>query len=284
MYPASQGAMSMSSNAASAITGGNERMGAQSFPAQVRRAFVRAELLLPGAAFVVFIAAWQWISGRVNPILFPAPWDVATAFRSLVTSGTLWPALLTSLQTLTLGFLISLAIGLAGGILTGRIPLLQTILNPYIEAIYATPRVVIIPLVILWFGVGDSGRLFLVVIGTFVPILVNTNIGIRNARKDLIEVGRSFGANERQLIWNAILPGAVPYIVAGMRIGIGRALIGVVLSEIFLDLTGLGGLIQTDVSYFRVDRMIAVVLVYSMLGIVLMLAADRIERRFSGWR
>ncbi|MEZ4522960.1 MAG: ABC transporter permease subunit [Thermomicrobiales bacterium] len=118
-------------------------------------------------------------------------------------------------------------------------------MSPYIEALYATPRVVIVPLIILWSGIGDTGRLVLVVMGTFIPIMVNTTIGIQNARRDLIEVGYAFGANERQLVWHAILPGAVPYIIAGVRVGIGRALVGVVIAEIFLDLTGLGGLIQT---------------------------------------
>jgi ABC-type nitrate/sulfonate/bicarbonate transport system permease component len=245
---------------------------------------LRPGLLLPLAALIGFLSFWQWVSGRVDPLLFPSPWEVAVAFDDLVRSGVLWPAMRTSLSTLFIGFGISLVIGLVGGVLTGRIPLLRLILNPYLEAIYATPRVVIVPLVILWFGVGDSGRLFLVVIGTFIPIWVNTAIGMDNARKDLIEVATSFGANEREIVWHAVLPGAVPYIVTGMRVGIGRALIGVVVAEIFLDLTGLGGLIQTSVSYFQVDRMIAVVLIYAMLGILLMLGAGLLEKRFSTWR
>ncbi len=246
--------------------------------------FARPTIIFPAIAFCLFIALWQWMSGRIDPLLFPAPWKVVLAYRELFTSGELWPALLTTLQTLAIGFSISAAIGLVGGVLIGRIPLLETILNPYIEAIYATPRVVIIPLIILWFGVGDTGRLFLVVIGTFIPIMINTSTGIRNARQDLIEVAKSFGASEQQLVRHAILPGAVPYIIAGMRIGIGRALIGVVIAEIFLDLTGLGGMIQTDVSYFRVDRMIAVVVIYALLGTVLMALTGKIEQRFSAWR
>ena len=246
--------------------------------------FARPTLIFPAIAFVLFLAFWQWISGRIDPLLFPAPWRVVLAYRELISSGELWPALLTTLQTLAIGFAISAVVGLVLGVLTGRIPLLHTILTPYVEAIYATPRVVIIPLVILWYGVGDTGRLFLVFIGTFIPIMINTSIGIQNARQDLIEVGRAFGANERELVRHAILPGAVPYIIAGMRIAIGRALIGVVIAEIFLDLTGLGGMIQTDVSYFRVDRMIAVVLIYSVLGIVLMALTGKVEQRFSAWR
>lgn len=246
--------------------------------------FARPTLIFPAMAFCLFIAFWQWMSTRIDPLLFPAPWKVVLAYRELISSGQLWPALMTTLQTLAIGFAISAVVGLTLGVLTGRIPLLHSILNPYIEAIYATPRVVIIPLVILWFGVGDTGRLFLVFFGTFIPIMINTSVGIQNARQDLIEVGRAFGANERELVRHAILPGAVPYIIAGMRVAIGRALIGVVIAEIFLDLTGLGGMIQTDVSYFRVDRMIAVVLIYAMLGTVLMALTGKVEQRFSVWR
>jgi ABC-type nitrate/sulfonate/bicarbonate transport system permease component len=246
--------------------------------------FARPTVIFPAIAFVVFIALWQWMSTRIDPLLFPSPWRVVTAYQELITSGQLWPALLTTLQTLAIGFAISAVFGLVLGVLTGRIPLLHSILNPYIEAIYATPRVVIIPLIILWFGVGDTGRLFLVFFGTFIPIMINTSVGIQNAREDLIEVGKAFGANERELVRHAILPGAIPYIIAGMRVAIGRALIGVVIAEIFLDLTGLGGMIQTDLSYFRVDRMIAVVLIYSALGTILMALMGKIEQRFSVWR
>jgi ABC-type nitrate/sulfonate/bicarbonate transport system permease component len=244
----------------------------------------RPQLVLPMLAFVGFIAIWQWFSGRVNPILFPAPMEVLRAYRELWNSGDLWPAFLTTMKTLSLGFLLAALVGIVGGILVGRLPVLGVLVDPYLEAIYATPRVVITPLVILWFGIGDNGRLFIVFIGTFIPILVNTAVGVRNARQDLIEVGRSFGASERELVQHVILPGAVPFVIAGLRIGIGRALIGVVIAEIFLDLTGLGGLIQTDASYFRVDRMIAVVLILALLGTILMAGLGKLEQHFSTWR
>ncbi len=241
-------------------------------------------ILLPAAAFVVFLIGWELFSRQVDPILFPSPLRVLQAYGTLISSGQLPAAFLTTMQTLTIGFLLSAVVGIGGGIFVGRNPLAWAVLDPYIEAIYATPRVVITPLVVVWFGVGDTGRLFLVFIGTFIPILINTAIGVRNARPDLLEVGQAFGASERDLIRHVILPGSIPYVIAGLRIGIGRALIGVVIAEIFLDLTGLGGLIQTDVSYFRVDRMIAVVLVLAMIGTVLMAITGKIEQRFATWR
>lgn len=241
-------------------------------------------IVFPAAALVLFLIGWELFSRQVDPILFPSPLSVLLAYGPLISSGQLPAAFLTTMQTLSIGFLLSAVVGIVGGIFIGRNPLAWAVLDPYIEAIYATPRVVITPLVVVWFGVGDVGRLFLVFIGTFIPILINTAIGVRNARPDLIEVGEAFGASERDLIRHVILPGSVPYVIAGLRIGIGRALIGVVIAEIFLDLTGLGGMIQTDVSYFRVARMIAVVLVLAMIGTVLMAITGRLERRFSTWK
>lgn len=268
-----------------AITGQESQVGDEiTFSRKLYYFLFRPALILPTIAFVLFIAFWQWMSGRIDPLLFPSPWRVVLAYEELISTGVLWPALWTTLQTLGLGFGIATGIGLVLGILTGRIPLLHSLLSPYIDALYATPRVVIVPLIILWFGIGDTGRLILVIMGTFIPIMMATTIGIHNARKDLIEVGLAFGANERQLVWHAILPGAVPYIVAGFRVGIGRALVGVVIAEVFLDLTGLGGLIQTNVSYFRVDTMIACVLIYAILGTTFMAVTSKVEKHFSVWR
>lgn len=239
---------------------------------------------LPAIAFVVFLIAWE-VGGRLaNPILFAPPSRVAEAFVELTSSGRLPQALLVSLQSLAAGLVLSLVTGLAIGILLGLHPKLARAVEPYIDAIYATPRVVMIPLVILWFGVGFWGRLFIIWIGGVVPIILNTAIGVRNARQDLIEVARSFGVTERQLVRHVILPGAVPYVMGGLRIAAGRLLLGVVIAEIFLDLTGVGGLIQTESAYFRTDNMLVGVLVFALLGVVMMWAFDRLENRFSSWK
>ena len=243
-----------------------------------------AGTLLPAAAFVVFLVVWE-VAGRLsNPILFAPPTRVAEAFVELTASGRLPQALLVSLQSLAVGFVLALVSGLAIGVVLGLHPTLARAVEPYIDAIYATPRVVMIPLVILWFGVGFWGRLFIIWIGGVVPIILNTAIGVRNARQDLIEVAKSFQASDRQLVRHVILPGAVPYVIGGLRIAAGRLLLGVVIAEIFLDLTGVGGIIQTESAYFRIDNMLVGVLVFAVLGVLMMWAFDLLERRFSGWK
>lgn len=239
---------------------------------------------LPALAFVVFLVAWE-VAGRLaNPILFAPPTRVAEAFVELTVSGRLPQALLVTLQSLAVGFVLALVTGLAIGVLLGLHSTLARVVEPYIDAIYATPRVVMIPLVILWFGVGFWGRLFIIWIGGVVPIILNTAIGVRNAREDLIEVARSFEATDRQLVRHVILPGAVPYVIGGLRIAAGRLLLGVVIAEIFLDLTGVGGIIQTESAYFRTDNMLVGVLVFAVLGMAMIGGFGIVEKRVSGWK
>ncbi|TQM11465.1 ABC transporter permease [Pseudonocardia kunmingensis] len=239
---------------------------------------------LPLFAFVTFLGMWEVTGRLVDPVLFAPPSRVAEAFGELIADGRLQEALLVTLNSLVLGFFLALASGLAIGVPLGLYPTLARVVEPYIDAVYATPRVVLVPLVILWFGVGFEGRLFIIWIGGVVPIIINTAIGVRNARQDLVEVARSFGAKDPQVVWHVILPGAVPYVIAGLRIAAGRLLLGVVIAEIFLDLTGIGGLIQTESQYFRADNMLAGVIVLAVIGILMIGAFDLVERRVSGWK
>ena len=248
------------------------------------RTLWRPEIFLPLLAAVVFLGVWEVVGRAMNPILFSPPSRVAEEFVFLTRSGRLPRAFLTTMNALLVGYGLSVVVGLVVGVILGRSKLVARLLEPYIDAIYATPRVVIITLVILWFGVGYVGRVFIIWLGTVIPIMINTAVGIRNSRQDLIEVARSFGANERELARHVTLPGSVPYIVAGLRIGAGRALVGVIVAEIFLNLTGLGGIIQTEAQFFRTARMLAAVVVVGVMGAVFIGALGALERRFASWR
>lgn len=249
-----------------------------------RRWWRDPDRVLPTAAVLVFLLTWELLGRASDPILFAPPTRVAGAFYDLTASGRLPRAMLITLNAFTVGFLLSVVVGIPFGVLLGRLPRFSRVVEPYVDAIYATPRVVIVPLIILWFGVGYTGRVFLIWLGTVIPIILNTAVGVRNSRPDLIEVAKSFGTNERDLVRHVILPGAVPYVIAGLKIAAGRALIGVVIAEIFLDLTGVGGIIQTEASFFRVAPMLAGVVVFGAFGTVLLSAMDRLERRFSAWK
>jgi ABC-type nitrate/sulfonate/bicarbonate transport system permease component len=242
------------------------------------------DIMLPLGLFVLFLATWEYVGQRSDPILFSPPSRVAAAFVDLSSSGRLWAALGITLNALLVAFGLSVLVGITVGVLLGRLPRVARVVEPYIDAIYATPRVVIVPLVILWFGVGYSGRLFIIWIGTVIPIILNTAIGVRNVRKDLLEVATAFKASERDIVRHVVLPGAVPYVIAGLRIAAGRALIGVVIAEVFLDLTGVGGIIQMEASYFRTAPMLAGVVIFSVLGVVMVGGFGTLESRFSVWK
>lgn len=240
--------------------------------------------VLPYIGFAGFFIAWEIVGRAINPILFATPTRIIAAYPKIIASGDLPRAFRITMETLLTGYLFAAAVGIVLAFIIARVEVVRSVLDPYIEVVYATPRVVLVPLTIVWFGIGFSARVFLVFIGTFIPILINTETGLRHTDAALVEVGRSFGANEWEMFRHIRLPSSIPYIVAGLRIGIGRALVGVIVAEMFLELTGLGGLIMTYGTFFRTDQMLAVVLILSVMGIVFMRAASWLEHKLSPWK
>lgn len=244
----------------------------------------RPTVYLPVMNLLLVLVVWEIVGRQIDPLLFAPPTAVFAAFGDLIGSGVLLSATLTTMNALTVGFLLSVGFGIPVGVILGRNDTLRRVVDPYLDAIYATPRVVIVPIIVLWFGVGYQGRLFLIFIGTTIPIIVSTAVGVRNARPDLMEVARSFGASGRQTVRHVQLPGAVPYVAAGLRIAAERAVVGVVIGEIFLELTGLGGLIQVSAQGFDVPEMLCAVVMIAMVGTIFISLLDALERRFSSWK
>ncbi|WP_162606620.1 ABC transporter permease [Jiangella asiatica] len=240
--------------------------------------------LLRLATLAVFLGCWLLFSASVDPLLFPSPVRVVEAYREMLETGELVGAAWTTAWTFAVSMVLAVVAGLALALLAVRSGVLGSIIDPYLLALYATPVIVMVPLIILWIGVGDVGRITLVFIGAFIPIYVNAEEGLRNVRADLVEVTASFGASRRDVVREVVIPGALPFIAAGLRIGLGRALAAIVVAEIFLSLTGLGGLIQASVGYLRVDKMVAAALVLSAAGILTMALMSRLEKRLEPWR
>lgn len=240
-------------------------------------------ILLPLASLVVFLGAWEIIGRRTDPLLFAPPSATAGAFAEMLASGELVDASLTTLGTLFTGYLLAIVVGILLGVAMGR-SLLGPLLSPYLYAIFSTPRVVIVPLVIVWFGVGYTGRLFLVFLWSMIAIAASTADGVRNARPDLVEVARSYGVSRVQMIRHVLLPGAIPFVVSGLRVGAERAVVGVIIAEMFLQLTGLGGLIRASATEFETARTLAGVVTIALIGTALISAVDVLESRFSAWR
>jgi ABC-type nitrate/sulfonate/bicarbonate transport system permease component len=233
---------------------------------------------------VVVLVAWE-VSGRqIEPLFMSYPTAISTSAFEMIRSGELPAAFLDSLGTLLLGFLIASVLGIAIGLLIGRYRTVEAATDWLVNALYATPLVAIIPLVVLWFGLGFSAKLFIVVILAIFPILINTAAGVRNVPPPLLDVGFAFAATERQLFTKFILPAALPYMMTGLRLGVGRAIIGMVVAEFFTAITGLGALIVKYGNQYDTAAMFVPILTLMLLGVTLTSLMRRIESWIAPWK
>jgi ABC-type nitrate/sulfonate/bicarbonate transport system permease component len=235
-------------------------------------------------AIVCVVGAWEFFGRRVNPLFMSYPTAILKAGMVMASTGELLQALKSSLLTLLVGYLIAAIIGVMVGLITGRYKLLDAATDWIVNALYATPLVALIPLVILWFGLGDAAKLFIVSMLAVFPILINTSAGVRNVPRALIDVGTAFAANEGQTFLKIILPAAVPYMMTGLRLGIGRAIIGMVVAEFFTAITGLGALIVKYGNQYDTASMFVPILVLMLLGVALTSLLRRAEEFFAPWR
>lgn len=244
----------------------------------------RALAIVRLVSIVVVLGLWQAAEGHVNPLFLPTPLAIGKAAWKMIVSGELEVALLSSLSILLAGFFIASAVGVALGLLIGRYRVVEAATDWLINALYATPLVAIIPLVILWFGLGDPAKLFIVMILSVFPVLINTIAGVHNVPRNLIDVGTAFAAREREVFVKIILPSALPYMMTGLRLGIGRAIIGMVVAEFFTAVTGLGALISKYGNQYDTAAMFVPILVLMIIGIILTFGVRRLEGAIAPWK
>lgn len=236
------------------------------------------------ASIFIVIAAWEYFGRQVNPLFMSYPSAIARAAVALVHNGELLVALLSSVKTLLVGFATAVIIGVVLGLLIGRYRYFDAATDWFVNALYATPLVALIPLVVLWFGLGDAAKLFIVTLMAVFPMLINTAAGVRNVPRSLIDVSTAFAANERQVFLKIILPSAVPYMMTGVRLAVGRAIIAMVVAEFFTAITGLGAMIVKYGNQYDTASMFVPILLLMILGITLTSLAKRAESMFAPWR
>jgi NitT/TauT family transport system permease protein len=252
-------------------------------PRPVRRR-IRREWPLRLASIAVVLAAWELYAPHVSPILLKPPSAIALAFVDLLRDGTLLAALLESLHNLVIGFAIALVLGILIGIASARWWVVENATNPWVNALYSTPSVALVPFLTLWLGYGDKAKVASIALFALFPVLINTQQGVRHVDPGLIEVARSFSSSERRMWTDVLLPSALPYILTGIRLGIGRALVGMVIAEFLVSYSGgLGSLIIQYQNNFKVARMFVPVIVVAFLGIVLIGAVSWLERIVAPW-
>ena len=254
----------------------------------MRQTFYRRHegLILGGVAVLLAMAAWQalWSSGRISPLFFTGPSAVAVRFREEWTHGRLKDDLLYSGLNFAIGVGLAIASGVVLGVVIGWYRKLAMIFEPFVNALYATPRVALVPLILIWFGIGMWSKVFIVFINAFFPVLINTIGGIRATDADLLRAARAFCASDWQIFKTVAIPGAVPFILTGVRQSVALGLIGVVVGEMFGGSQGIGYMVNYGGQTFQTDTVFLGVAIIACSGIVLTWLAERLERRFSRWR
>ncbi|MDE3111822.1 MAG: ABC transporter permease [Chloroflexota bacterium] len=241
------------------------------------------EPLLPAAAVAVVLGVWQWSGSFLSPILISTPTRIAQDLVELFARGVIFSPLAESLEELVIGGSVGILAGIALGVLMGRYEVVDKVLSPFVNFLNATPLVVIIPLVIIWVGISQNARLLFIFLITLWPVLLNTLAGMRNVNRGYVDVGAAFGLSETQMLRKITLPAAVPFILAGIRISAGLAIIGMIVSEMEVSLTGLGYLLVTYGNSFFTGRLLAVVFLSSMFGVANVLLVKWIQASFFPW-
>jgi ABC-type nitrate/sulfonate/bicarbonate transport system permease component len=232
---------------------------------------------------LLLLAAWEVYGRSTDPVLFTYPTAVASAAVDMTSEGVLLEAIWESLSVLALGLTLGVVVGVALGVLAGRSRIASALMDVPTIALYATPMVALVPVLVLWFGFGVQAKVVVVFLFAVFPVLINTAAGVREVDPRLEEVATSFCSSEARMWRDLIVPSALPYIVTGIRLAIGRALVGIVVAEFYTALAGLGYVIVAEANQFRTDRVMVPVVVLMALGVLLTKAVEVAERRLSPW-
>jgi sulfonate transport system permease protein len=240
-------------------------------------------LLVRFGAIAIILLAWQEVGRRTDPVLFTTPTAVASAAWTMIGSGELWAYLAPSLLVLLYGMLLSVSTGIVIGLLIARFWPIEVALSPVITFLYSIPTVALVPLIVMWAGFDTAAKVAILYLFAFFPVVINTHQGVRNVDPKLLEVGRAFRCSEGQLWTNIILPAALPFIVTGLRLALGRGLIGMVLADLYTAISGIGYLIVRTANTYQVDRMFVPIVVLGLLGVALTALLHAVERRVAPW-
>jgi len=237
------------------------------------------------AASAIFVLLlWEVFGRQVNPLFLSYPSAIAVASLQLLKTGELQRQAIGSLEVFAVGLSAALVLGILIGLLMGRYRLAEYLLDPYVYALDATPRVALIPLLLLWFGLGTSSKVAIVFLSGLFPVLMNTFSGVRTVSAHLVDVGRAYGAGEGKLFTKIIMPAALPFIMAGIRLAVGRALIGIITAEMFTAVTGMGALLVRYSSALATDKFFVPVIFLALLGVGLSNAVDKLQKRLAPWK
>src|SRR3989304_2787643 len=240
--------------------------------------------LVRAASVVLFVVLWEYFGRQVNPLFLSYPSAIVKACVQLLIAGEFQRQAIRSLEVYAVGLGAALVLGILLGLLMGRYRLAEYLLDPYVYALDATPRVALIPLLLLWFGLGAQAKIAVVFLSGIFPVLMNTFSGVPTVSGGLVDIGRASGAGEGEIFTKIIIPAALPFIMAGVRLAVGRALIGIITAEMFTAVTGMGALLIRYSSAFATDKFFVPVIFLALLGVLLSVAVEALQRRLAPWK
>ena len=264
-----------------------KRVSVEPGPVAARSFWKRHEHGLLGTiSMLVFLSFWEAsvAFGWVNPLFTSSPSRIVRTAIEMFADGSILVDMQVSGYEFVVGYGAAIVIGVPLGILMGWYSRVDAVLEPFVSALYATPRIALLPLVMIWFGIGLMSKIAIVFLGAIFPILVNTITGVRTVNADFVKVARSFGSNDWQMFLTVALPSSVPLLLSGLRLGLGHALVGIVVGEMYGATHGLGFLIAIAGARFQTDKVMVGIIIIAAAGVALTEVLRLIERRFERWR
>jgi ABC-type nitrate/sulfonate/bicarbonate transport system permease component len=243
--------------------------------------------ILGTISVAIFLTAWELVGNTlqlINPMFMSAPSLIWKAAVQLFATGEIWNDLRVSGIEFAWGYFLSVVVGVPFGIAIGWYKKFAYVCDPFVNAMNATPRVALLPLVIIWLGIGILSKVGIIFLGAVFPLLINTRDGVKTTPANLLTAARSFGASEWQIFKSVVIPSTVPFILTGLRLAVGRALIGVMVGELYAATAGIGFMITVAGATFQTDKVFVGVLIFAITGMVATELIDRAERKFDKWR
>lgn len=241
---------------------------------------------LGSGVILLLLILWELLSrsGWINPLFSSSPSRVAAAGWQAVQDGTIWKHVYASGKIFVIGYVMAVVVGVPTGILLGWFKKANMAFGPIVAAMYTTPRIALMPLFIIWFGLGLGSKVALVFLSALFPVIVNMQMAMKSVDGDLTKVARVYGANQRQIFWTIALPISVPFLMTALQLATGRALLGVVGAEVFGGSEGVGYLIQYAGATFQTDVVFVCVVIIAAIGIIMDRSLLMLNRRFDAWR
>lgn len=238
----------------------------------------------PTISITALFVAWHLVASSMSSVIFPQPLRVLDSFITLTKSGELPNALLETLVPFLQGLALSIVVGVVVGLVMGLYPTLNKLVEPYIFILWSTPNIALLPLMIVWFGLGNTALVVFVFLSAVFPIILNTHAGVKQVDATLVEVARSLGGNQGEVTRIVVIPYTLPYIFSGIRIALGRAIVGIIVAQILIVATGIGYMLQFYGETLQLHKYFAPLIVSSGMAVVITQFFNWIERRVIRWK